>query len=123
VRVWKHVFDHFIEEKVQTKRLLASALWQKLAAALQDASLDPRSERLRRPALECAASLANDGTPGGAGEGLQHGIKEGAAAEAGSAAPKVVDVNIWVSKLDPVTSEQCSKSIAAIRRLEEKAST
>lgn len=43
--------------------------------ASEDASVDQRSERLRRPALELAAALAGDAAPGGGREVLSRGLE------------------------------------------------
>ncbi|CAE8630509.1 unnamed protein product, partial [Polarella glacialis] len=65
VRLWKHVFKHFAEERLPLKSQLSDELCGQLVAAVQDASWDARSERLRRPALELAAALAQDAVSGG----------------------------------------------------------
>ncbi|OLQ03877.1 hypothetical protein AK812_SmicGene13120 [Symbiodinium microadriaticum] len=114
--------------------------------AIQDASLDKRSERLRRPApmasdnagftvrakacgtlwiqgagvrLELAASLAKDGA--GGKEALMRGLAfETAAAakdSAGGAAARAVPMSLWLQRIDPLTAEQCANEVATLRSL------
>jgi len=117
VRLWKHLFSHFSEERIAVCARLNVEVCSQLASAIQDASLDQRSERLRRPALELAAALAKDAEPGGGREAFTRGLAAAAAAEAGSPAPRIVPLGAWLAKLDPATAEQCADQLAVLRPL------
>jgi len=118
VRLWKRVFAHLAEEKLPARSRLEQGVPAQIAAALQDASLDSRSERLRRPALDLAAALATDGAPGGGREVLGWGLAGAVAAEAaGTAVPPrgTVAIDAWLARLDPVTADQCAESVKTLR--------
>jgi len=117
VRLWKHVFSHFIEEKIPMHNRLENDVCAGLIAAVQDASLDQRSERLRRPAIEFAAALVKDTTSGGGREVFTKGLAAAVAAEAGSAAPRTVPLADWLLKLDPTTADLCKEQLDLIRPL------
>lgn len=118
VRLWKHVFSHFSKEKLPLSEL-NDETFGRIVWAIQDASLDKRSERLRRPALELAASLAKDGA--GGKEALMRGLAfETAAAakdSAGGAAARAVPMSLWLQRIDPLTAEQCANEVATLRSL------
>merc|ERR1712232_445028 len=99
VHTWKRIFVHFKEERLPVCDALGTALHSQLAAAIQDASLDQRSERLRRPALELAAALLDDPAPGGGREALLSGLTSADEASQASVMPLVE----WLGKLDPTT--------------------
>jgi len=117
VRMWKRIFAHLASEKIAAKSLLALEVWEQVATAVQDASLDQRSERLRRPALDFAASLVKDTATGGGRESLGAGLAAAASRDAASAAPKVVGAEAWLAKLDPATAEQEAGAVAVLRNL------
>jgi len=118
VRLWKNLFAHLAEERIAMCPRLDADVCAAVVAAVQEASLDQRSERLRRPALEFAAALTKDTEPGGGRQALKSGLAAAAAAEAGSAAPRTVPLCPWLAKLDPATVEQCAEQVAALRALE-----
>lgn len=108
VRVWKRVTAHLASE-----RLAVSDGMQpqgEFVAALQDASLDDRSDRLRRPALELAGALAKDSTPKGGRELLSRGFSSGT-----EGAWRVLPLDEWLSRLDGATVEKCKDSVDALR--------
>eukprot|EP00931_Biecheleriopsis_adriatica_P055003 TRINITY_DN32433_c0_g1_i1.p1 TRINITY_DN32433_c0_g1~~TRINITY_DN32433_c0_g1_i1.p1 ORF type:complete len:1965 (-),score=463.32 TRINITY_DN32433_c0_g1_i1:238-5751(-) len=120
VRFWKHVFTHLASERLPLKSL-SDELCGKLAAAVQDASLDARSERLRRPALELTAALIGDTSTGGGRETLQRGLAAEAAAAAaegeGAATARASPIPSWLERLDHTTAELCAKEVAALRSI------
>ncbi|CAK0910537.1 unnamed protein product [Prorocentrum cordatum] len=73
VRLWRHVFQHLAQERIALCDCLDAGARARVIAATQGASLDQRSERLRRPALELAAALARDAAPRGGREALRQG--------------------------------------------------
>jgi len=107
VRYWKHVFSHFAEQKLQVRSSLGDDLCTNFVAMLQSASLDQRSERLRRPAFELAAALANDCAIGGGKEVLVRALASGV--------PSISSVDAWIAQVDGITSEQCSEQLAILR--------
>lgn len=115
IRFWKRVFAHLSGEKISVLDPLPKAVWAQLADVVQNATLDQRSERLRRPALEFAASLAKDTAAGGGCESLKHALAAAVEAEAASPAPRVVCMEAWLAKLDPHTAEQEAAAVASLR--------
>ena len=117
IRLWKHVFKHFAEEKLSLESL-SDEDFGRIVWAIQDASWDLRSERLRRPALELAASLAEDAN---GKKALLRGIRAEVALasveSAGAAAARAVPLAAWLERIDSVTAEQCSKEVAVLRSL------
>jgi len=118
VRLWKHVFSHLAEERIAVSSRLDTEVLQRMVLAVQEASLDQRSERLRRPALELAAALATDSAPNGGRDALRCGLGAATAAEAGNIAHQALPLTAWLAKLDIVTAEQCAAQVAALRTLE-----
>jgi len=118
VRLWKHVFAHLESEKLSMRDRLDDETCSRVLAFVQDASLDQRSERLRRPALEFAAALAKDNASGGGQAVLQVALEKASSVEATCAATKILSLGDWLSKLDPVTFEQCTEQIAVLRAIE-----
>jgi len=110
VRLWKHLFAHLAEEKLFSKgaALLGEELCVRLTAALQDASLDARSERLRRPALELAGALAGDAAQ-------REVLARGLAAASSSPSSALVTLERWIDKVDDATAEQCSEQLATLK--------
>merc|ERR1712224_334454 len=107
VRIWKRVFSHLASERISVCSLAPKEVWALLAEVVQDATLDQRSERLRRPSLDFAACLAKDTAPdGGRAAFFSTGLATAIAAEAGSPAPHVAPPAAWIAKLDPHTAEQ-----------------
>ncbi|CAE8630113.1 unnamed protein product, partial [Polarella glacialis] len=122
VRLWKHVFKHFAEERLPLKSQLSDELCGQLVAAVQDASWDARSERLRRPALELAAALAQDAVSGGREallRGMQAEAKAAAGETEGAAALRAVQVTAWLDRC-PHCELWCSCVRAKISALREK---
>lgn len=117
IRLWKHVFKHFAQEQLSLQAL-SDEHFGRIVWAIQDASWDPRSERLRRPALELAASLAEDAAQK---QALLRGLRAEAALasaeSAGAAAARAVPLTAWLERIDSVTAEQCSKEVAVLRAL------
>jgi len=115
VRLWKHVFTHFAKERL-TLNDLKDDLCGRLVAAIQDASLDGRSERLRRPALELAAALVADAS---GREAFLRGIEsegKAAAGEAeGSASLRAVPIPKWLERIDPATAELAAEHVATLK--------
>jgi hypothetical protein len=116
IRLWKRVFSHLATEKISVRELLPKDVWAQWADALQSATLDQRSERLRRPALEFAASVVKDTASGGC-EAFKHALAVAVEAEASNAAPRVVALDAWLGKLDPHTAEQEAAAVATLRSL------
>merc|ERR1712232_1097767 len=112
VRTWKRIFVHFKEERMPVCDGLGASLHSQLTAAIQDASLDQRSERLRRPALELSKALLDDPAPGGGREALLCGLKS---ADDASQTSKVMPLAEWLGKLDPTTIELCADAVAVLR--------
>merc|ERR1712232_1496493 len=102
---------HFKEERLPVCDSLGAALHSQIAGAIQDASLDQRSERLRRPALELAAALLGDSAPAGGRDTLLRGLASGDDASQ----TKVMPLAEWLEKLDPTTVEQCADAVAVLR--------
>merc|ERR1719231_1237725 len=75
VRLWKRAFSHLKDERVPISDRLDAGLRSRLAMCIQTASLDTRSERLRRPALELAAALAADSSASGGLAVLNSGLQ------------------------------------------------
>jgi len=114
VRLWKHVFSHLAEERIVVRGPLGDELCIRITAAVQDASLDQRSERLRRPAIELAASMAKDASSGGGREVLKAGLASAASGAAVPGAP-VAPLDTWLDKVDDATAEVCAEQLAALR--------
>merc|ERR1712137_874098 len=114
---WKHVFSHFIEEKMPIYSRLEADVCSGIIAAVQDASLDQRSERLRRPAIEFCAALVKDTNSGGGREIFTKGLAAAVAAEAGSVAPRTVALADWLQKLDPTTADLCKEQLDILKPL------
>mmetsp|Transcript_67517 Transcript_67517/g.162040 ORF Transcript_67517/g.162040 Transcript_67517/m.162040 type:complete len:1938 (+) Transcript_67517:91-5904(+) len=120
VRDWKKVFGHFAEERLPVSGRATPEIWAGVASALQDATMDQRSERLRKPALELSASLAKDVAKGGGREVFRLGLGKAVEKSAdASAAQKVFDLDAWLTKLDPLLVEQCGNWVADLRQLKE----
>lgn len=115
IRCWKRVLSHLAQEKVAVLGLLSQQLWVQLAEVVQNATLDPRSERLRRPALDFAASLSKDLAAGGGREALKQSLVGGVAPESSSVAPTILSIEAWMAKLDPHTAEQEALAVKSLR--------
>lgn len=114
VRLWKHVLTHLAQERILLKDRLSDDLCGRLMAAIQDASFDVRSERLRRPALELAAALAEDATSGGR-EVILRGLKAEAEAQLeGVNGIRAIPMALWLERIDDVTREQCASQVATL---------
>jgi len=111
VRLWRHVFQHLAQERIALCDCLDAGARARVIAATQGASLDQRSERLRRPALELAAALARDAAPRGGREALRQGCGDDVAEV------KVLPLSEWLEQLDARTVEQEAEAVAALRAL------
>ncbi|CAK9007636.1 unnamed protein product [Durusdinium trenchii] len=117
IRLWKHVFKHFAQEQLPLSSL-SDEHFGRVMWAIQDASWDSRSERLRRPALELAASMAEDGQQAKALlRGIQAEVSQASAETAGAAAARAVPLAEWLERIDSATAEQCSREVLALRSL------
>lgn len=114
-RLWKHVFAHLAEEKIPFCGKLNDELRKRITAAVQDASLDQRSERLRRPTLELAEALAKDVSTGGGRELLRSTLPSSEAASGVSGAGAVMSLESWLSKVDSTTAELCAVQLGTLR--------
>jgi len=110
VRYWKHVFAHLSEQRLPLHDTLGNEICQRVVASLQSASLDQRSERLRRPALELSAALIKDSASGGGRALILTGLSPSALS--GST---VLSLQTWIDRIDQVTADQCTADVAILR--------
>jgi len=117
VRFWKRVLGHLRDEKITVLERLEPLVAGKMVAAVQDATLDKRSERLRRPAMEFAAVLAKDSSPGGGRALFNQGLATALAGQADGSGLVAQPVGEWLGAVDTITAEQCAESLATLREL------
>eukprot|EP00927_Polykrikos_kofoidii_P070848 TRINITY_DN67226_c0_g1_i1.p1 TRINITY_DN67226_c0_g1~~TRINITY_DN67226_c0_g1_i1.p1 ORF type:complete len:2004 (-),score=394.10 TRINITY_DN67226_c0_g1_i1:98-6109(-) len=129
VRMWKRVFGHLKEERVSLVGRIDADVMARIVKAIQDASLDPRSERLRRPALELAGALVADDASGGGRDAFKNGLSAaialaggqlsgggGGDAELSTASTSALPAAEWLAQLDSTTAEQCADAVSALRQ-------
>eukprot|EP00929_Paragymnodinium_shiwhaense_P064792 TRINITY_DN32504_c0_g1_i1.p1 TRINITY_DN32504_c0_g1~~TRINITY_DN32504_c0_g1_i1.p1 ORF type:complete len:1977 (+),score=460.55 TRINITY_DN32504_c0_g1_i1:60-5990(+) len=114
IRMWKRVFNHLKEERFAACLLLSSEMQGRIAASIQSASLDQRSERLRRPALELGSVLVADTAAGGGRDFLKAGLVA-AVARRDASSVGTLPAAEWLTQLDPTTAEQEATAVAALR--------
>lgn len=115
IRQWKRVLDHFENEKILDCRVPLD-VWMQVVTAVQMASLD-RAERLRRPAVECAGALVRVPAVSEAMKELKLTSSDSTEAQASENGPRPMHLDVWLTRLDPTTVEQCTESVVALRAL------